>query len=233
MNNKKTALSLIFCFLVLALFGKVAIATGGTEQQIKQLSNTIGQQMTVFAQGMQQWGTGSMSDSAATTLFKTRLIPFSRKIKTNYKQLGNLGKHLSDKQTSKQLQYWAHRGMLIFSEWDQILSKMLQLNNNNNRVALQRFASQRIPLISQRTRQFIQGLAQATPKPTMANNPQTNNSQANLLQQQAQLQAQQQNLLIMSNINKIQHETSMAIINNMGTSSTADRYENGYFVGNW
>ncbi|MCK5903087.1 MAG: hypothetical protein KAG28_08045 [Cocleimonas sp.] len=224
-HNISTSLLMTFCLF--GLLSNIAIAAGGTASQIKQLSAQVGQKMNRFSQGIQRWGTGQMSDTAASQLFKTRLIPISRQLKANYKRLENLGKRLPNKQDSKQVQYWSRRGSAVFSEWDQVLSSILRLHHQKNKIALANVVKHRLPLVSQHTAQFLQGLSRISPPQNKAVN-----YQMGLLQQQAQMQAQQRSIQMMSNMNRMQHETSMAIINNMG-STTRDHYENGAYMGNW
>jgi len=207
--------SLIF-FCLFSLFTQTALAAS----QMQQLTNTIAMQMTSFIQGLQQWGTGTMSDAAAEQLFETGLIPTARSLKTNFSQLSRLNNNTGN----QQFQNWSNNGVSIFAEWEQVLTKILSSSQAKDLVTLEAVVKQRIPVISQRTGQFMQVLQNA--------NNNNNQSYDNLLKTQREQQMQQQNYQMMSNMSKMQHNTMMGIINNMA-SPTVDHYENGAFIGNW
>jgi hypothetical protein len=211
--------------------------------------NETGQRLTPrlqrFFQALQQWTQG-MEDSAAVRLVQDTMIPAAQDIRRDFAQISHIGHQLGgSSQEGRMLVTLGNRGFSLFSEWTSLLGRTLELSRSNDTARLEQVATQRLVPAIQGTVAFLQEFAalsaqagQAAPTapapPSPAGSAAGSVSKADLLRLQQEQYNRQQQMQALSNMSRMMHETNMAIINNIGGSSTDyDHYENGAYVGSW
>lgn len=210
------------------------------QARVQQLSNEVGMETQHFFQGLQPWLSNQLTDAQAVALVQGRLLPLSDSLTEKLNQLASLTVALStlpdagetDAAGLRTFGGAAFAGAHAFARWRSLLPALLEANARGDVQRVQALAAERMPAAVQGSALFVQQMvalgrgaapAHTTGVAPPGAAPSTGNAPLGPMEIQA-----------LSNMNRMMHETSMAIINNLGDGSTTyDHYDNGAFIGTW
>lgn len=204
--------------------GNLAEINAMVNQLVPQVMTNLQQ----FMFGINQLSTPGLSSEQGITLLQ-QLIPIAAQLNNNLNQLsylvneGNKSNPQGQPLTAVTQKVAANNayGAQVFSSWHGLLQGLLNALTTND-VASFQVISQKIPLASQQFVTFIQRVG------TLQNEVNAIQQQATTNQSQMQIPATaQQNLQLYNQMNQLnhqiqmnqmQHDTTMGIINNMGST---------------